>query len=1108
MRSLRWLILLAAVALPTLLLVAQSPAPPLTQKDPPDGTEAAVKQATGFRLPPGLKAEVYAAEPKLMNPVAFCLDEKGRVFVAEEFRLNRGTEENRGRSFLLDDDLQVKTVEDRLKMYEKHASKFTGGMDYFRKHTDQVRFLEDTTGSGRADRSTVFATGFNDPLDGLAAGIMAWNGSIYLTNIPNLWRLKDTKGTGTADVQEKLLTGFGVSCAFLGHDLHGLTVGPDGKIYFSIGDRGYNVTNKEGKNFTGLRTGAVFRCNFDGSEFEVVHKGLRNPQELAFDQYGNLFADDNNCDKGDHARLVYICEGGDSGWNMAFQTIPEPYMGGPWFAERMWHLPHEEQPAWLLPPVGKIGTGPGGFAFSSGVGLPERYKNTFLMANYAGGGGGIEAFKVKPKGAGFEIEDYHDFLKPLMPTDVEIGYDGKVYVSEFGPLKWDGSNNQGRIYTVFDPKKIGEADEMKKLFAEGFNKQSVKALLELLGHADQRVRMRAQFELVKKDPAMFWPTLKNSKSQLARLHAIWGIGMFSSWNHEFAHGLQDYLSDPDAEVRAQSAKILGKRGNEKIDAKLLPLLKDESSRVKFFAAEALGQRKSHEAVSALFDALIANNDTDPFLRHAFTTALANIGGEPKKYWILSAHQSKSVRLGALLALRKMNDPKVAGFLSDSDLFIRTEAARAVHDLPIESEYPALAEVLTKLPSDRIAEADPLLRRAIHAAFRLGTKEQAERVLKIAANPSVSLAIRSEALGCLRDWSEPGPRDRVTGFWRPLVKRDPAIIKGVVEAGRETLLSLNSQKLQTEAITVMVKAGAKIDDELFRGWIADPNKQTALRVAALRSLAERKSPILKAVIQTALKDSAPLLRATARELLAQSDPAAGTVQLIDVLQNKDAALIEKQSAILILAKVKTPDASAALDDLAKRLCETDFPKEWIVDTLEALKAAATPSRDVLRKKYEDPLPKDPVGKYQMSLTGGNAEKGRELFYNHTAAQCVRCHKVQNSGGVAGPDLTDVAKRYPEKTRDFLLESLVLPSAKIAPGFGTMTVSLDDGRVLTGVLLADDKAGVTLQFPDGKKETFPRDSIEKRTEPQSAMPTVDRTLTPREMRDLIEFLSTLK
>src|SRR5262245_61387378 len=78
----------------------------------PDGSAAATKQMAAFRHPTGLKVELFAAEPMLASPVAFCLDEKGRVYVAEEFRFNQGTEENRTRPFLLDDDLQLQTVDD------------------------------------------------------------------------------------------------------------------------------------------------------------------------------------------------------------------------------------------------------------------------------------------------------------------------------------------------------------------------------------------------------------------------------------------------------------------------------------------------------------------------------------------------------------------------------------------------------------------------------------------------------------------------------------------------------------------------------------------------------------------------------------------------------------------------------------------------------------------------------------------------------------------------------------------------------------------------------------------------------------------------------------
>ncbi|MBC8114295.1 MAG: PQQ-dependent sugar dehydrogenase, partial [Candidatus Saccharimonas sp.] len=367
-----------------------------------DGTDAATKRIATFKIPEGMKVELFAAEPKLASPVAIGLDERNRVFVAEEYRFNLGTEENRTRPFLLEDDLQIQTLDDRLKMYEKFASKFEGGMDWFRKVADQVRLVEDTDGDGKADRSTVFAPDFNGTLDGLAAGVMATDGDIYFTCIPNLWRLRDTNNDGVADERTIIHTGFGVNAGFLGHDLHGLCWGPDGKLYFSVGDRGFHVTTREGHVLHGPRTGAVFRCYPDGSELEVVMRGLRNPQEIAFDQFGNLFAADNNCDKGDHSRLVYVLEGADAGWNMAYQSIPEPYLTGPWHAEKMWHLwesrgrrdesrePERREgneaasgsrllsldpqaPQWVLPPVGKLGAGPSGFTYYPGTGLPPRY---------------------------------------------------------------------------------------------------------------------------------------------------------------------------------------------------------------------------------------------------------------------------------------------------------------------------------------------------------------------------------------------------------------------------------------------------------------------------------------------------------------------------------------------------------------------------------------------------------------------------------------------------------------------------------------------------------------------------------------------------------------
>ena len=177
--------------------------------------------------------------------------------------------------------------------------------------------------------------------------------------------------------------------SLLGHDLHGMVWGPDGRLYFSMGDRGYSVTTREGVLLEppmGPGRGAVFRVNPDGSGLEVFAHGVRNPQELAFDDHGNLFTGDNNGDGGDAARVVYVVEGGETGWSMPFQTLVGDYVRGPWMEERLWELQHEGQPAWVLPPVAYIGNGPAGFTHYPGVGLPER-EGTHLLCGILEEGG-------------------------------------------------------------------------------------------------------------------------------------------------------------------------------------------------------------------------------------------------------------------------------------------------------------------------------------------------------------------------------------------------------------------------------------------------------------------------------------------------------------------------------------------------------------------------------------------------------------------------------------------------------------------------------------------------------------------------------------------------
>ena len=355
--------------------------------------------------------------------------------------------------------------------------------------------LTDSDGDGRVDKSTIFADGFNDILDGTGAGLLARRGDLYYTCIPHVWRMKIDSSQSTGR-RESLHSGYGVRVAFRGHDMHGLIIGPDGKLYFSIGDRGLNVKLPD-RHLVNNESGSVLRCNLDGSELEIIATGLRNPQELAFDDYGNLFTGENNSDSGDRARWVYVVEGMDAGWRMAYQYLSDR---GPWNREKLWHPQHAGQAAYIVPPLANFADGPSGLVYDPGVGLPEKYRGCFFLADFRGTpvNSGIRALRVKPKGAGFEVVENEKFWWSILATDVDIGPDCQMYASDWVE-GWDGPG-KGRIYRLAatDDSSAAAAREVKTLLGGDWSKLSIEQLVRLLEHADRRVRQESQFELASR----------------------------------------------------------------------------------------------------------------------------------------------------------------------------------------------------------------------------------------------------------------------------------------------------------------------------------------------------------------------------------------------------------------------------------------------------------------------------------------------------------------------------------------------------------------------------------------------------------------------------------
>jgi quinoprotein glucose dehydrogenase len=1074
----------------------------------PASTEAELAMK-GFQVASGLKVELFAAEPHLANPVAFYIDEKGRFYVSETFRLHDGVTDIRGKNDWLDEDLASRTVNDRLAMMKRHLGE---GISTYAIHPDRLKLIEDRDGDGKADHSTVFADGFNHPLDGIGAGVLARKGQVWFANLPNLWLLRDTNGDGVADERKSLHYGFGVRVGFLGHDLHGLRFGPDGKLYFSIGDRASHVET-EGKVVGHPDTGCVFRCNPDGSELEVFAFGLRNPQELAFDLYGNLFTGDNNSDGGDRARWVYVVEGGDSGWRVGYQFIESPNSRGPWNSEKIWYPQWEGQAAHIVPPIANLANGPSGLTYYPGTGMPDRYNGYFFLCDFRGGrGSGIHSFTLKPKGATFELVDRQNFLWECLPTDVDFGVEGGIYYTDW-VAGWN-KTGKGRIYRVYDPDVIKQpiVQETKKLLGEGMDRRSMSELARLLAHRDMRVRQEAQFALAEKGRTAI-KTLADvtraNPSQLARIHSIWGLGqIIANFKRQISNTeakaaidpLLPLLVDKDPEIRAQATKVLGDVRIAQAFDGFVKLLADPVPRVRFFAAQGLGRLGRKEAFPAILAMLRDNADQDTYLRHAGVMALVGIS-DVDALLAAAKDNSSAVRMGVLLALRRLERAEIAQFLNDPDPLLVVEAARAINDQPINGAMPELAALISR---DGLGE--PALRRALNANVRAGTSATAEALARFANNKTAPERIRGEALQALADWPKPSGRDRVIGVWRPVAAtREARVASQALQPVLAEILRSAPNNVRIAAIQSVTRLEMRESDPVLFELVADTQAAANVRAEALKALAGGDYSRLAEAVKLAAADPNDVLRREAARVQARIQPSDAAGQLAAVLDK--GTIAEKQNALTTLGTVAGASADELLGRWLDKLAANQAPSELQLDLLDAATKRAAPTVKEKLAKYESMLKKDdPLAPFRVALHGGDAQAGKKIFVERAEAACLRCHKVNGEGGEVGPDLTGLGTR---QNREYILESLILPNKQVAAGFESVLVTLKNGMAYAGVLKSENDNELVLNSPEDGLLKLKKADIASRVRGLSAMPEgLNNILTKRDLRDLVEFLVNLK
>ena len=355
------------------------------------------KRFPPLRLAKGFKATLFACDPFIEYPSVIAIGPRDNtLFVAVDYMTGLGTEVVR---------------------------------------RDEIRLIEDTDGGGYADKSTVYATGFNS-----IQGVCYHDGAVYVMHAPFLTVLR---GDGKANERKDLLTGLGLTPEANPVRLHcanGVVMGHDGWLYLALGDHGCDVKRPEGDRLV-LVGGGILRCRPDGRDLHVFARGLRNIYDVALDADLNVFVRDNENDGGDYKiRVCHSFFGADHGY---------PYL-------------YYEHPDEALPPLADLGLGSsaGGVCYLE-TAFPAEYRGNLFFCEW---GRSIVRYPLTRAGSAFgpvkEIEfaagaetDPYGFK----PTDVVVGRDGALFVSDWA----DGQRpkrGRGRIYRIVPE---GEAKPVK-----------------------------------------------------------------------------------------------------------------------------------------------------------------------------------------------------------------------------------------------------------------------------------------------------------------------------------------------------------------------------------------------------------------------------------------------------------------------------------------------------------------------------------------------------------------------------------------------------------------------------------------------------------------------
>jgi putative membrane-bound dehydrogenase-like protein len=563
-----------------------------------------------FRLRPGFRIELSAAEPHLASPVALDFDEDGRLYVAEFLEFNQS------------------------------ASKRPHGRG-------RIRLLEDTKGDGVFDKSTVFLDNVDSP-----TAVCCYDGGVFVGSVPNILYAKDTDGDGKADVRRVVFTGFARDVG--GEALfNSFRWSFDNRIHVQTSTSGGAVRHAGKKDARPVSVrGQGFLFDPRTEAFEVTSGGGQHG--MSMDDWGRTFV----CTSHDPVFLIMY-----DGRCLA----RNPYLEAPAAALRIapggyntkvsrispnepWRVVRTRlRTTGVEPPHPTEGDEPSGyFSAASGVTVyrgdawPAEFRGNVFVGEVSNNL--VYRARLVPNGVGFtalRAEPGPEFLAStdiwFRPVQFANGPDGALYVldmyrflveaTEFMPpsivkhLDVGAGFDKGRLYRVVP-------EGFKRTRPPRLGKAPTAELVALLEHANGWHRDTASRLLYQRQDRAAVAPLKRlaagSKSPLGRMHALYALdGLKGLDVATVLHGLRD----PDARVREHALRLAEHfESDQEIRAQLAKMADDPDLRVRYQLAFSLGAVQGEMPSRAL--AQLARRDgADPWCRLAVLCSVNARAGE-------------------------------------------------------------------------------------------------------------------------------------------------------------------------------------------------------------------------------------------------------------------------------------------------------------------------------------------------------------------------------------------------------------------------------------------------------------------------------------------------